>query len=116
VLLVDDDWDIREAMHDTLAVEGYDVDEAVDGQSALDYLETHPPPGVILLDWNMPRMNGPQFMAELAKRPALGVPVVLLTADARISEKAVGLAGSLKKPVDLDKLLETVGRYCDASS
>ncbi|MDP2340059.1 MAG: response regulator [Deltaproteobacteria bacterium] len=117
VLVVDDDWDILEAMHDTLAVEGYDTVDVGDGQRALDYLRSHPPPGLVLLDWNMPRMNAQQFMAALARDPLPETPpIVLLTADAKIAEKGAGYAGYLKKPVELDKLFETVRRYCGPGS
>lgn len=115
LLVVDDDDDVREAIRDALTAEGYAIDEARDGREALYYLHTHPPPPLILLDWNMPRMNGPQFMAEVAKDPSLSrIPVLLLTADARAPDKAKigGVAGYLVKPVALDVLLASINRYC----
>jgi two-component system response regulator FlrC len=115
VLVVDDDPDIREALRDTLQDEGYQLIEAFDGQKALEYLRSHPAPPLILLDWNMGPMNGPQFMVEAAKDPVLSkIPVVLLTADIRASDKAKtnGFVGYLKKPVDLDALFETLRRFC----
>lgn len=115
VLLVDDDADIREAIRDTLADEGYEIAEATSGLDALDYLRAHPPPPLILLDWNMAPMNGPQFMAEVAKDPALAkIPVVLLTADRRAPEKADGngFAGYLMKPINLDSLFDVLRRHC----
>ena len=85
VLVVDDDPDMREALKDTLASEGYRTELAGDGQEALDYIRSKPMPSVILLDWNMAPMSGPQFMVELAKERATvaAIPVVLVTADAR---------------------------------
>ena len=115
VLVVDDDPDMREAVHDALVDEGYETVEAGGGQEALDYLRSNSLPSMILLDWNMAPMNGPQFMAEVAKEPALSrIPVVLLTADARAPDKAKSnpFVGYLMKPVNLDALLEMVGRYC----
>jgi CheY-like chemotaxis protein len=115
VLVVDDDPDIREALRDTLESEGYDAVGVTDGREALEYLRAKPTPPVILLDWNMAPMNGPEFMAEAAKDPVLSrIPVVLLTADARASEKSRsnGFVGYLMKPVDLDALFTFVGRYC----
>jgi two-component system, chemotaxis family, chemotaxis protein CheY len=114
VLIVDDDADLREALRDTLEAEGYAVAEARDGGEALGYLATHPKTPLVLLDWNMAPMNGEQFMEERAKAPALQlVPVVLLTADARVApERLAGLAGHLKKPVDLDALFALVAKHC----
>jgi CheY-like chemotaxis protein len=115
VLLVEDDRDVREALRDALEDEGYLITEAHDGQMALDYLRSHRAPPLILLDWNMAPMNGAKFMDEVSKDPGLSkVPVVLLTADARAQENAKkhAFAGYLKKPVNLETLLETLRRYC----
>jgi two-component system, OmpR family, response regulator CpxR len=115
VLLVDDDADMREAIRISMEDEGYEMVEASDGQEALDYLRSHPPPPVILLDWNMAPMNGPQFMAEVSKSSELAeVPVIVLTADARAPEKVKrqGYAGCLTKPFQLDALFELLRRYC----
>src|SRR5687767_2283771 len=107
VLVVDDDVDIRDALRDVLHDEGYETAEASDGTAALEYLQNNPVPPLILLDWNMAPMNGPQFMEAFVKLPAFArVPVVLLTADARVEEKAKQgrFAAHLKKPVQLDAL------------
>lgn len=112
---MDDDWDIREAMRDALAEEGYDAITAADGQSALAWLRGHPAPGLILLDWNMAPMSGPEFMRAFAEEPAFSAtPVILLTADAQVSARSLGcdVAGCLKKPIDLDLLLRVVDQYC----
>ena len=115
VLIIDDDRDIREAIGDLLGVEGYQTAEARDGGSGLAYLRSHPPPGVILLDWNMAPVGGADFLSEFARDTSLaGIPVVLLTADVRAEEKArvLGLSTLLTKPVDVDLLLALAGRYC----
>jgi CheY-like chemotaxis protein len=115
VLVVDDDAGVREALVDALTYEGFETAPAGDGEAALDYLRSHPAPSVVLLDWNMAPMNGPELMIELAKDPALAtIPVVLLTADAKAPEmvKAHPFVGCLMKPPSLDALLEIVGRYC----
>jgi CheY-like chemotaxis protein len=119
VLVVDDDADIRDAIKDVLEDEGYRTAEAADGLEALNYLRVNPPPPLILLDWNMAPMNGPQFMTEFMKQPESSrVPVVLLTADPRGEEKARGnrFVGHLKKPVKLDDLFAIVEKYCSPPS
>jgi CheY-like chemotaxis protein len=114
ILVVDDDPDVRGAIHDALADEGYRSTEAADGQDALDYLRSNPTTPLVLLDWNMAPMNGPQFMAETAKDPSLSnIPVVLLTADARAAQKSKnGFMDYLVKPVNLDALFAVIVRYC----
>jgi CheY-like chemotaxis protein len=116
VLVVDDDHDIREAIRDVLEMDGYETIDAPDGTVALDYLRSHSAPGLILLDWNMAPMNGPQFMNELSREPALAaIPVVLFTADSRIEDKVQhnGFTGFLRKPIDLNALVAFVGQYCE---
>lgn len=115
LLLIDDDADIREAIRVTLEDDGYDVVEAGDGREALEWLRSHPPPPVVLLDWNMAPMNGPQFMAEVSKEEALAsLPIVVLTADTTALQKVKDhhYAGWLKKPFQLDELFAVVRRYC----
>ena len=115
VLIVDDDFDIRDALKDVLEDEGYVVDTAADGRYALDLLRAPPFPCLILLDWMMPRCDGPQFRTQQRAEPAIAdIPVVLLTADARLSEKVsdIGAQDYLKKPVQLERLLDVVQRYC----
>jgi CheY-like chemotaxis protein len=118
VLIVEDDLDIRETIAQILQDEGYRVRVAGNGREALERLrEGAPPPSVILLDLMMPIMSGWQFRKEQEIDPKLsGIPVVVLTADGRIQEKARSIAASayLQKPIDLESLLDTVERFCAA--
>lgn len=117
IVIVDDDPDFREAVSDTLVDEGYRAVALADGLSALEYLRREPPPALILLDWNMTPLNGLQFMAEFAKDPRwAAIPVALLTADAKADEKVklASFVGYLRKPTQLENLLELVQRYCSA--
>jgi len=114
ILVIDDDIAIREALRDTLEDQGYRVAEAGNGVDALTYLRTHPAPALIFLDWNMAPMDAPEFMKELNKEPSFaGVPVVLVTADARAEDKAKTdrYDGYLTKPVDLDTLFSVAARF-----
>ncbi|MFN2547770.1 MAG: response regulator [Myxococcales bacterium] len=115
IVVVDDDADLREAVVDTLADEGFATIPLNDGPSLLSYLRRGPLPRLVLLDWNMAPMNGAQVMAEVAKERAWApVVFVLLTADARAEDKArmAGIKGFLKKPVSVPELLEVAERYC----
>jgi len=114
VLLVEDDADIRETLRTMLELDGYRVAEAENGRRALELLQAGARPSVILLDLMMPVMNGWQFREEQNRDPGLAaIPVVVISGDGRIAEKANGLgaAGCLRKPVDLDLLLATVARF-----
>lgn len=114
ILLVEDDVDVRDALAETLREEGYAVDCASDGLDALSYLRRGGQPGLILLDLMMPRMNGSEFRIQQRKDPLLAqFPVVLLSADNRMREKAVALqtAGAIRKPIDLDELLRVIEQF-----
>lgn len=114
ILVVEDDFDVRESLKDTLEDEGYRVASVADGLEALAYLEAHPAPALILLDWMMPRCDGEQFLHKKHADPAIAsIPVVLLTADIQKAGKAEALrvGAFLTKPVMLPELLATVERF-----
>jgi class 3 adenylate cyclase len=80
ILVVEDDPLNRDLMLRQIQRFGYDVDEAVDGKAALDWLETHPV-DVVLLDIIMPRMNGYQVLAAMkADEKLRHTPVVVVSA------------------------------------
>jgi CheY-like chemotaxis protein len=114
VLVVEDDLDARESLTALLETEGYRVREAANGEEALRVLRSTPI-CIILLDIFMPVMNGHAFMTEQSRDPALAaIPVIVISADAAAARKAAqrGCAGAMTKPVDHDRLLDLVGRYC----
>jgi len=115
ILIVEDDIYIRECLVDLLEGEGYEVLTAADGQIGIDLLKKDPAIDLILLDLMMPNKDGFEFKSEQGNDPRLShIPVVIMSADGNVSEKKakVGAKEYLKKPVDLEKLLQTVSRYC----
>jgi CheY-like chemotaxis protein len=111
ILIVDDDPGVQEAIKDALEDEGHKVTLAGDGADALAQIRGGRPPDLILLDHMMPVMDGPTFVVEMQSDPALrGVPIVLLTADARADDKAaaMGVTSFLRKPLQLKELLAIV--------
>ena len=99
VLVVDDDADIRELISAALADEGYQVDEAPDGDVALAMLERDLP-DLIVLDWRMPGRHGAFVLDEVKERhPRL--PVIVLTAEGRQVQRA--LADALRADAFIDK-------------
>lgn len=117
IMIVDDDFDIRDALSQVLEDEGYGVLAAANGREALAMLRNGQRPAIILLDLMMPVMNGWQFRVEQLGDPALAdIPVVVISADGNISAKseAIKPVGYLKKPIQLDALLAAVSRHTGA--
>jgi len=118
VLVVDDDEEMRASLSEFLESEGFSVRTAQHGLEALSLLRTIEPPGLILLDFMMPVMNGTQFLVEQKSDPRLrGIPVVILSAWARDWKgDALGVDAVLAKPIDPERLVMLVDRYCDRRS
>lgn len=106
VLVVDDESDIREAVAEVLADEGYVVHGASDGAEALRTARAvHP--SIVLLDLMMPGMNGWEFRAAQKDDPDIqDIPVVVLSALGRVS--GMDAAGFIQKPFDLEELLSMI--------
>lgn len=109
VLVVDDESDIRQALAEVLASEGYDVIAAGDGQEALEKLRAlHP--RLVLLDLMMPRMNGWEFRQAQKHDPAVArIPVLIISAFANQGD--VDAEGYIEKPFDVEELVSAVRRY-----
>lgn len=114
VLLVEDDEDLRTTLAEVLRDQGLHVAEAANGLEALDWLSSHAPPALVLLDLMMPKMDGMEFRAAQLADPAIsGVPVVFMTASTagKQAVEATGAAGLLRKPLAVDELLGVVHRF-----
>ena len=113
ILVIDDDPDFREIASTFLQRNGYRVRCVASAQLALTAFERDPP-ALVVLDLQMPRMTGWEFLKLKQRRPRLArVPVVLVSAyldDQPINEHAACVA--LGKPVDLDRLLTIVASFC----
>jgi two-component system alkaline phosphatase synthesis response regulator PhoP len=118
VLVVDDDEDIREMIGMALEDAGFQAVGARDGLTALQWLWSHPRPSVILLDLMMPRLSGADFMRAHDSDPALApIPVVIMSGNGGPCDNAdfPGARHYLKKPMDLDELIEVVGQFVGAA-
>ena len=112
VLVVDDEPSARSGLEKLLRQEGYDVDVAPDGATALAIAAEHPP-DVAVTDLKMPGMDGVELLSRLRRQDA-ELPVLVVTAFGDVSS-AVGAmrAGAddyLTKPVDFDALLLSLER------
>jgi DNA-binding response OmpR family regulator len=104
LLLVDDDPAIRLIAGKALKRAGFTVTMATDGAQALETVRAERPE-VILLDWMMPDIDGPEVCRRLKQDPACAdIPVIFLTARSQQAEVASGLAlgaaGYIVKPFD----------------
>lgn len=75
-LIVDDSKIVRKVIRRILEPNGFAIEEAEDGQQALDILRKQPF-DLIMLDWNMPVMNGIEFLKSLRGDPTLAQPKVI---------------------------------------
>ena len=115
VLLVDDEDSLRRVMRDLLTRDGFDVVEARTGAEALDQVDRHAP-DIVVLDLNLPGMDGYSVLSELRSRPATQrIPVIVLTAkgdeDNEVRVFELGADDFLSKPFRakaLSKRLEVV--------
>jgi CheY-like chemotaxis protein len=111
VLVVDDDYDIREALSDVLVSEGYSVVTAADGREALDRLRNGVRPDVMLLDLMMPRVSGVEVIDALRKDVLLrDIPIVVCSANRGYGPDDLGVHDVLRKPVSVEDLLDAVAR------
>lgn len=109
ILIADDVQANRDLLRDLLEREGYLVDEAADGLAALERVATSPP-DLVLLDLQMPRMDGFEACRRLKANPrTAAVPVLLVTALSERSDRLAGIgAGAndlVTKPIDSTDLM-----------
>ncbi len=111
ILIVDDLADNVFLLKAFLEVQGYSVEAADGGSSALEKAEASPP-DLILLDVMMPDMDGYEVTRLIRRHPELReIPVILITAytdTCRIKGLAVGATDFVRKPVDFDELLAKI--------
>jgi DNA-binding response OmpR family regulator len=101
---------VRETLGQVLSDEGYIVDLAVDGESALDRVHAARP-DAILLDLMMPGMNGRQFLQALRHDPTYAtVPVLIMTAvhGLEVNLATLGASEVVEKPFNVDELLNKI--------
>lgn len=111
VLVVDDESDIRQALAEVLADEGFEVVAAGDGLEALAKARALRPV-LVLLDLMMPRMNGWEFRRAQKCDPEVArIPVVIISAFAAPQGGELDAEGYIEKPFDVDQLVSAVRRY-----
>ena len=115
ILVVDDDISFRREMCEILATAGFAVAAMSHGQEALEYLSSHPPPGLILLDLMMPVMDGWTLYAHIRTHPVLAsVPTVIVSCvdKSRVEPALLDASGYLEKPIRISQLLDVARAHC----
>ena len=95
ILILDDEKVVRQVLRAMLEGRGYLTLEASEGGEALRLLEARP--DLILVDWNMPGMNGIEFVQTLRKQAEMPVPFIILTGT---------------DPLEIEKQIEALGASC----
>jgi CheY-like chemotaxis protein len=109
ILLVEDDADIRESISDVLRSRGLSVITAVHGADALQLLQRGERPGLILLDLQMPVMDGWAFLTMLRTLELPRIPIVALSAT--LTRPPPSVDAFCTKPIELQRLLWLVSYY-----
>lgn len=120
VLYVEDNPDNRLLVRRILLSEDYGLLEATNAQEALDLIKTTKP-DLILMDINMPDMDGYELTAKIKTTPGFErVPILALTANVMRGDKEksleAGCDGYIQKPIDFDELLKEVARFLARSA
>lgn len=120
VLVVDDANLVRMYYRDALERAGFDVDEALNGLEALEKLLVMAAPDLLIVDVNMPQMDGLTFLKVLRRQalPTAGVPAVVISTEAQPQDidaaRAAGANFYLVKPVTPESLIEHARLLCGA--
>ena len=128
VLLVEDDPGDQELTRRALRESELDVDLRVvsDGEEAMDYLlyrgrytdrTCAPRPDLVLLDLNMPKLDGRQVLKRMKEAPDLRtIPVVVLTTSQQESDIVgsydLGCSSLVTKPMEIDSFVECIRQLC----
>jgi len=110
ILVVDDDAPILLLMRNLLREFGFDAVTAASGQQAITEAQRRTP-DLILLDRNMPGMNGDEVVAAMRTNGALSaVPVLMLTGEPMAPDEIarLGITGAVLKPFDVIALVQTI--------
>jgi two-component system chemotaxis response regulator CheY len=119
VLVIDDNRELCEALAEFLILQGHAVQCAGNGSEALRLLaDSHSRPAVILLDLEMPILDGWGFLAERGKYPLLAdIPVVIMSAFQDIAQRAkdAGAVAVVRKPIDPQTLLRVIEHFGESA-
>ena len=113
VLVVDDDYEIIDALRYALEAKGFDVMIARDGNQGLAMAEREDP-DLVILDMMMPKRSGFLVLEKLRRTHAVPIRVIMITANEGSRHKAyaemLGVDDYIRKPFAMDRLVDSVAR------
>ncbi len=114
ILLVDDEADVAQGLAALLRARGYEVEVARDGLEALGRLEREPLPDLVLLDYEMPQLDGEEVLARLRREGRTAhLPVLLATASTIDLSRLRRVSGLLRKPYPRHVLFAMIARLLE---
>ena len=121
VLVVDDSAIMRKVIEQILEMLGHEAVPAANGVEAFERLKEHDDVKLILLDWNMPEMNGIEFLRAVKDRPGLAkIPVIMLTTESErrkmIEAIEAGAKHYLTKPFQPETLATKILQCCETGA
>ena len=113
IFIIEDDPGISFVLSELLEGEGFKVQVAENGVVALELLQKHGVPSLILLDMIMPKMNGWEFAKEFTEKYDHLCPIIAMTAaaDAKQRAKDINAVDLIEKPFDFDQFLATIKKH-----
>lgn len=120
VFIIDDDQDVRDVLEYAISNEGYSVRTFENGEVALKALRDMSPqdyPGLLIVDYMMPVMDGITFIQEViseASSPLATIPMAFCSAMGELKESTSipQHVIRLQKPMELDDLLDMINTHC----
>jgi chemosensory pili system protein ChpA (sensor histidine kinase/response regulator) len=120
--VADDDWDALQQMERALTLQGYEVWTATDGLQALDWVQKVRP-DLVLLDVDMPMMDGYEVVRHIKKNSEMRKTPVILTTDRSVDKErekvrvlGVDVAEYLTKPLSIEVLIREIKKAIAARS
>lgn len=115
ILHVEDNFENRMLVRRLLLSEGYRIIEAEEALKALEILKTDIP-DLILMDINMPEMDGYTLTNKIKAMPGLAnLPIIAITANVMKGDREktlqAGCDGYIEKPIDVDRFLDQVAKF-----
>ncbi|MGB1286048.1 MAG: response regulator [Aggregatilineales bacterium] len=115
ILTIDDNFNNRLLIKRLLLAEGFEVSEADNAPAGIELAQTNPP-DLILMDIQMPEMDGVTATRTIRTLPEIAaIPVIALTANAMTGDREqyldAGCDGYISKPIDIDSFINEITQY-----